>query len=76
MGQILSSKQDTITILDFLNCWLEETGVIPPEIVSDYSKALLAAESRTINEISIKEYNRVCFLALKNKYFEKSLLHI
>ena len=74
--QMLSSKQDTITILHFMNCWLVETGVIPPEIVSNYSKALLAAESRDFNEIQNKESNRVYFLALKINNLKKSLLHI
>lgn len=45
--QMISEKQDTLSIYNWLASWMA-TGIQPPnEVVCDYSRALLAAATRT-----------------------------
>ena len=66
VGQMLSAKLDTNTILFWLNNWLIQVGIIPKQAVVDYSKALLGGISFAFNTMSLKSYVRACFLSLIN----------
>lgn len=67
--QMISEKQDTLTIFYWLSQWLKD-GVSPPhETVCDFSKALLGAIVRAFcnNFTSLRQYNDECFNILSNK---------
>ena len=66
VGQMLSAKLDTNTILFWLNNWLMQVGITPKQAVVDYSKALLGGISFAFNTMSLKSYVRACFLSLIN----------
>lgn len=61
VGQMVSAAQDTNSILFWLNNWLRAMKIVPKEAVSDYSRALFGAMSLSFNNISLKEYIKVCF---------------
>ena len=67
VGQLLSSAQDTNTILFFLNVRLVKVGITPKQSVSDYSRALLAAKSLSFNGVPLKDYIHNCFSALQDE---------
>lgn len=63
--QMLSEKQDGLTIFNWLGQWLK-SGIRPPnESVSDFSLALLGAMSRAFcNGNSLRNYLDICFSIL------------
>jgi len=64
--QMLSEKQDTLTIFYWLGQWMMAGPKTPNEVVSDYSKAILGAISRAFcNGSSLKMYVDDCFDVLK-----------
>lgn len=65
--QMVSEKQDTLSIYYWLGQWIRDGALIPHEVVSDYSKAILGAISRAFcNGISLHEYNERCFKIINN----------
>jgi len=60
--QMLSEKQDTLTIFYWLGQWMMEGTRNPNEVVCDYSKAILGAISKAFcNGRSLKMYVDDCF---------------
>jgi len=60
--QMLSEKQDTLTIFYWLGQWMMEGIHNPNEVVCDYSKAILGATSRAFcNGRILKMYVKDCF---------------
>jgi len=65
VSQILSEKQNTLTIFLWLSEWMQFGVGNPNEVVCDYSKALLGATSRAFcNGSNISSYVENCFMAL------------
>lgn len=65
VAQMLSEKQDTLTIWNWLANWKKHAIHEPNETVYDYSKALLGALTRAFcNGMSLKMYTETCFLIL------------
>lgn len=57
ISQQLSEKQDMLTIYYWMANWANTGITLPDECVSDYSKALLGAITRTFcNRRSLQEY--------------------
>ncbi|KAF0717499.1 ATP-dependent DNA helicase, partial [Aphis craccivora] len=62
--QMLSEKQDTLTIFYWLGQWLKDGVSIPQEVVCDYSKALLGGITRAFcNGLSLHDYVNNCLTA-------------
>lgn len=65
--QMLSEKQDTLTIFYWLGQWMMSGIRGPHEVVGDYSKTILGATSRAFcNGSSLKTYVDNCFTALND----------
>lgn len=65
VSQMLSEKQNTLTIFLWLSEWMQFGIGNPNEVVCDYSKAILGATSRAFcNGGSISNYVENCFMAL------------
>ncbi|KAL5233861.1 hypothetical protein ACI65C_001271 [Semiaphis heraclei] len=65
VAQMLSEKQDTLTICNWLSNWKKYAIHEPNETVCDYSKALLGALTRSFCDgMSLKTYNETCFLIM------------
>jgi len=65
VAQMLSEKQDTLTICTWLSNWKKNAIHEPNETVCDYSKALLGALTRSFCDgMSLKTYNESCFLIM------------
>jgi len=65
VSQMLSEKQNTLTIFLWLSEWMQFAIGNPNEVVCDFSKALLGATSRAFcNGSSISSYVENCFMAL------------
>jgi len=63
--QMLSEKQDTLTIFYWLGQWLKDGVSIPQEVVCDYSKALLGGITRAFcNGLTLHDYVNNCLAAL------------
>jgi hypothetical protein len=63
--QMLSEKQDTLTIFYWLGQWIMLGIRSPYEVVCDYSKAILGAASKAFcNGRSLQNYVNDCFKAL------------
>jgi hypothetical protein len=61
MGQMLSSRKDKFTILNFLNKWLDDFVYSPKECVMDGAGALHWAVCKTFNECELSEYLKYCY---------------
>lgn len=60
--QQLSEKQDMLSIHYWMSCWTNMGNKSPNECISDYSKALIGAITRSFcNRKSLKDYVKVCF---------------
>lgn len=60
--QQLSEKQDMLSIHYRMSCWTNMGNKSPNECISDYSKALIGAITRSFcNRKSLKYYVKVCF---------------
>lgn len=67
--QMVSEKQDTLSIYFWLGQWIRDGALIPHEVVSDYSKAIIGAMSRAFcNGISLHEYSERCYKILNDTY--------
>lgn len=65
---MLSERQDTLTILNWLAQWKNCIVYGPNEIVCDYSMALLGALTRAFCDgWSLRKYTNKCFLLLNDK---------
>lgn len=65
---MLSERQDTLTILNWLSQWKNCVVDGPNEIVCDYSKALLGALTRAFCDgWSLRKYIDECFFLINNK---------
>jgi len=61
--QMLSEKQDTLTIFYWLGQWLRDGVSIPQEVVCDYSKALLGGITRAFcNGLTLHDYVNNCLV--------------
>lgn len=62
ISQQLSEKQDMLSIYYWMSCWTNMGNKSPNECVSDYSKALIGAITRSFcNRKSLKDYVKECF---------------
>lgn len=62
ISQQLSEKQDMLSINYWMSCWTNMGNKSPNECISDYSKALIGAITRSFcNRKSLKDYVKVCF---------------
>lgn len=65
VSQMLSEKQNTLTIFLWLCEWMQFGISNPKEVVCDYSKAILGATSRAFcNGSSVSSYVENCFMTL------------
>lgn len=65
VAQMLSEKQDTLTIWNWLEQWKKYVDKEPKETVCDYSRALLGALTRVFCDgMNLKTYTDTCFLIL------------
>ncbi|CAG5079579.1 Similar to NOF: 120.7 kDa protein in NOF-FB transposable element (Drosophila melanogaster) [Cotesia congregata] len=64
--QMLTEMQDAHTITMWLNKWVSAVKLLPHEAVSDGSRAQLNAMSRAFNDMSLKQYIKLCFESIKN----------
>lgn len=64
---MLSEKQDTQTIHDWLTQWLLCGVRVPNEVVCDFSTALIGALTRAFNNSSMRDYTAKCFNILIGK---------
>lgn len=65
--QMLSEKQDTQTIQNWLTQWLLCGIKVPNEVVCDFSTALIGALTRAFNNSSMRDYTARCFDILVGK---------
>lgn len=65
--QMLSEKQDTQTIQNWLTQWLLCGIKVPNEVVCDFSTALIGALTRAFNNSSMRDYTASCFDILVGK---------
>jgi len=61
ISQMLSEKQDTQTIHNWLTHWLLCGVKVPNEVVCDFSIALIGALTRAFNNCSMRDYTTRCF---------------
>lgn len=59
--QMISESQNMETIQYWLHVWKRHKIPSPQTIVTDYSRALLTACSRTFNDVTLKNYIENCF---------------
>lgn len=73
---MVSERHDTITITHWLDMWLN-SGIYPPnETITDYSKALLGAVSRSFCKLDLRSYVSKCFLVINNLSYDIPLCFI
>lgn len=65
--QMLSEKQDTLTIFNWLINWLHCVNKVPNEVICDYSTALLGAITRAFYNQTIGQYADSCYDFLTEK---------
>lgn len=65
--QMISERQDTLTIATWLLQWLRCGVKIPNEVVCDYSTALLGAIIRAFCGLNMRTYVSQCFDVLVGK---------
>lgn len=70
---MISDKQDTLTICNWLTRWLNAGIGVPNEVICDYSAALLGAVTRAFCNLSLQSYVEKCFTSLIELEKEQSL---
>lgn len=62
VSQMISEKHDANTILYWLNEWIRCGAPIPSEVITDGSRALVAAVAKSFGKsFSLQEYKQKCF---------------
>lgn len=67
VAQMISEKHDMITIAYWLDMWLKSGISTPNETITDYSKALLGAISRSFCMSNLRAYVIKCFMVINNQ---------
>ncbi|KAF0707990.1 ATP-dependent DNA helicase [Aphis craccivora] len=75
--QMMSEKQDTLTIFYWLGQWLRDGVSIPQEVVCDYSKALLGGITRAFcNGLTLHDYVNNCLAALNGNILGRPVCYL
>jgi len=72
VAQMISEKHDTTTIAYWLDMWLKSGISAPNETITDYSKALLGAISRSFCMSNLRAYVIKCFMVITQQSNENS----
>lgn len=79
MGQLLSSRKNSATIIEFLTIWLNDFKNPPNECVMDGAGALHIAVCRVFNKMELSEYYQICWRfinGLDKKFNLKTLIRM
>lgn len=75
--QMLSEKQDTLTIFYWLGQWLKDGVSISQEVVCDYSKALLSGITRAFcNGLTLHDYVNNCLAVLNGNVSARPVCYL
>lgn len=79
MGQLLSSRKNASTVIEFLSSWLKEFKKPPNECVMDGAGALHIAVCKVFNKMELSEYFDICWQFIKGsatRWTLKTLLRL